>query len=262
MKQTLLLAFISIAVCFWFFAVANNEIAAQEQLAQTIAAKVTTLIEAKWYETQTVVTLLRRVATTKYAQKPERKQLLLRIATIVAWEKDTDATLQEFSISDTKYKIVSKWQQSVFEFLQENSVTANPQYDKLIFYSDPTCAIQPNTKAYETRLSYYRDLLQEYSADDMVTIYVIQDTTSLAKNTANGWTSEWMTVFVMDNKMWYTTLEEFKKDFTENCEIQTRIPALVSKKHVIFFDGCYCGAWCSEDCEKIRTDMGKKLQLE
>jgi hypothetical protein len=139
MKQTLLLAFISIALCLWFFAVANNEIAAQEQLAHTIAAKVTTLIETKWYETQTVVTLLRRVATTKYAQNPQRKQLLLQVAKILEWKKTSLSVNEEeapvyYYKDNTIRKYIPSTQQKT-EIISVQGVSHVDVYEDMLVYA-------------------------------------------------------------------------------------------------------------------------------
>ena len=131
----------------------------------------------------------------------------------------------------------------------------------MVVDSDPQCKLlDQNSTKYLEKIAYYNTLFSKYSRDDVVKIYLIVD-----KTLRDPWVStdefEWegMKIFVMPNKIWYTSLASFEKDFTQNCEINSRSPTLLSSNNLIFFGGC--GGWAGEPfgCKEIMNTIKDKI---
>lgn len=169
---------------------------------------------------------------------------------------EVTVTPTEFSIRDSKYEVSLRWTTPLLSLFQDNDIWWS-EFDDMVVDSDPQCKLldQSSTK-YLEKIAYYRALFSKYSQDDVVKIYLIID-----KTLRDPWIStdefEWegMRIFVMPNKIWYTSLAGFEKDFAQNCEINTRIPTLLSSNYLIFFGGC--GGWAGEPfgCKEIMNTI-------
>lgn len=158
----------------------------------------------------------------------------------------------EFSITDSKYEISLVWDANIFEVFQNNDIPGK-EFDWLVIGTDPKCSIKDsNTLAYKERNVYYIKLFSVYQPTDQEREYLIRDETLISKYESNpdnyGWI--WIHIYVIANKMWYTNMTDFAKDFTRYCSIRPRIPIAMSKNYLIFSDACDNWAmdvlWCDQ----------------
>lgn len=161
----------------------------------------------------------------------------------------------EFSINDSKYEVSAESNGNIFD------LTASA----LVENTDPKCTlIDPKTKAYQDKLTYYTNILN-INKNIQTKTYLIKDKTLASKYQQNpseyAW--YWINIYIIPNKIGYTNKEDFIKDFTRYCSIRPWIPIAVSKSYLVFSDSC--DNWAMEvlGCnEEIINDLQNKIILK
>lgn len=151
----------------------------------------------------------------------------------------------EFSIDKNKYEVSYFWEKTVLNEFQDNDIWWLSEYDNIIWNLDPSCKNFATWEAYNDWLKYFRNLFKNYTNEDKIKIYEIKDKTLKEKSNKE----RWIKIFVMKNKLWYSSTSKFIKDFYQNCEIPFRNPRLISSNYALFISCCNCGNTDSLECE-------------
>ena len=137
----------------------------------------------------------------------------------------------------------------------------------LDFYTAESLVWNSSECGINKSLQYFQDLLSKINQDKIIQYHFILNNKQPSKDwnesTDTNWNPQlWWKVTIVPNKMWYKTIEEVKIDFPICRAWASMIPLLVSDTYILFFDGCWSGAWEPFGCSDIQSRIQKNIQLK